>query len=176
MAWRPSRLDKLRFSIRKRKEQSTTPSKRRMKAHGVHRAEPTGQRGLDPEDQLGHTHQGWRQMKGQDTNNSRTSIHWLLGLNRSLAAVERRAHWCSSLSCQQSPGVRLENPFKRSVWVPSEHHLGLWKYLCRPTGLNLWHFHQVRPIKRLISLWHVLSGFSFANAVSAWWLWISSPN
>lgn len=108
MAWRPSKLSKLRFNIRKLKEQSTTLSKRKMKVHCVHRAEPTGQRGLDPEDQLGHTHQGWRQIKGQDTNNSGTSIHGLLGLSQSLAAVERRAHWSSSLSCQQSPGVRLE--------------------------------------------------------------------
>lgn len=85
-----------------------TPSNREMKVGCVHRAELTGQRGLDPEDQLGHTHQGWRQIKEQDTNNSRASIHWLLGLSQSLAAVERRARWCSSLRCQQSPWVRLE--------------------------------------------------------------------
>lgn len=108
MAWRPSKFYKLHFNIRKREEQSNTPSNRKMKVGCVHRAELTGQRGLDPEDQLGHTHQGWRQIKEQDTNNSRASIHWLLGLSQSLAAVERRARWCSSLRCQQSPWVRLE--------------------------------------------------------------------
>lgn len=73
MARRPSKLQKLHFNIRKLKEQSNTPGNRKIKVCCIHRAELTGQRGLDPEDQLGHTHQGWRQIKGQDANNPKNN-------------------------------------------------------------------------------------------------------